>query len=139
MKRFGLFLLPAVVVLLSACSSRYAYNDSFEEDDIYYVSSDPEEYDFSAYVTESDANAGYIGSDDYYSPDYDDGGDTYIENYYDNSFDNGWGGNGFNRNWNRWNRRFYPSWGFSYYAPMNGWGFSYGMPLGYNFYNNYVA
>jgi hypothetical protein len=154
-----LFSFLLCLVLASCSSGRYAYNENYEDDELYYASNDPDEYNYSNYVNESD-----LVEDDYYSEDYsgsneyqeyDDGGDTYVtNNYYQNDYWN-WRnrnrcGNGFNMGWNSWSGwNIGYNWGYSpydygYSAFNNPYGFGYGYGSyynpwdpWYNPYNNY--
>jgi hypothetical protein len=127
-----LSLLFSTAILASCVSPRYSYNDGFEEDDIYFSDSDPEEYNYSSYVNEEDNKATeedeYDYQDDYYSDDYkseeyDDGGDTYVtNNYY---------GNNWSPNYRPFNSR--PGYGWNMgYNSYGGWSFGFNYNYGFS-------
>jgi hypothetical protein len=129
-------LICLIAVLASCSSTQYTYSEGYEDDEIYFASSDPDEYDYSSYVNENEPAS---AQDDYYVQDYyggegstdvyDDGGDTYItNNYYDS-----------------WSPRFSPWYSYSPYSrprPYNsgwyvGWNSFSGWQGGYNWgWNN---
>ncbi len=138
------FLIVCSIALLASCNiGKYSYNDNFEEDDIYYSSNDPDEYNTTVDYVEEEIEDEYYSDqyqyEDRYQEDYyDDGGGTYItNNYYGNN-------RGYDPYYSPYYNPYYSPYANPYYRPyysvtcypQSAWSFSYssyyGWSMGYS-------